>query len=238
MNKKQFLLILLTTVITTVFTQALVTSAVLNPPTSTAPVFDIENTIFEDIWKKTFHYTTFFESLDGFHTSGNVSVDGNQLILATGEKENSVAEVTKTPTWQGLVTFSQRGRFRTAFTMTNTNNVEGYLSVGGHEGQSYGFKIMNSNLYGFSNDGKKETIVFLQTIANDIYNVEVRYRPREMVVFYVNSTEKGELAAGFPSAAKIPNYQLMDIYLKTTDSAQKSLQVSFFEYLQVRNVLR
>ena len=244
MNKKQFSLVFLVAVFTTVLTQALVTRATSNPSVSTTqPVTvsssqSLENSIFEDIWKKTFHYTTFFESLSGFHVLGNASIDGNQLILGTSEKENSFAEITKTPEWQGLATFSQRGRFRTAFTMTNANNAVAYISVGGHEGQSYGFKIAGNNLYGFSNDGKKESVVLLQPITNDLFNIEARYKPNEILVFYVNSVEKGELSSGFPSAEKTPNYQLMDISLKTTDSIQKSLQVSFFEYLQARNVLK
>ena len=247
MNKKQFSLVFLTAVITTIFTQALITSALTNPVESApagasieknASLSDIENKIFEDIWKKTFHYTTFFESLDGFHVSGNASVDGNQLIFVTEDKENSTVKVSKTPSWQGLATFSQKSRFRTAFTMTNRNNVEAYLSIGGHEGKSYGFKIVNDKLYGYSNDGTKELAVLLQTITNDTYNVEARYKPNEVIVFYVNSKNRGELTKGFPSASQLPNHHLMEMSLKTNDSLQKSFQVSFFEYLQMRNVLK
>lgn len=241
MNKRQFFLVIITAIFASVATQAIMVSAVSGTTTTVNSIASQQNTdelIFDDIWKKMFHYITFFEGLQGFNVSGNISVDGNQLLLVAGGKDSSVAEITKTPSWQGLVTFSQRERFRTAFTMTNTNNTEGYISVGRHNGESYGFKIVNTDLYGYVNNGEKESLVFLQKISNEMYGVEARYKPNEVVVFYVNSIEKGEIQKGLPSARSVPNHNLMDISFKTTDTLQKSFQVSFFEYLQTRSVLK
>lgn len=244
MNKKQFFLVIITAIFASVAAQAVLVSAVSSTTPTTATVSsagtqqNIEDLVFDTVWKKMFHYITFFEGLQGFNVLGNISVDGSQLLFVAGGKDSPVAEITKTPSWQGLVTFSQRERFRTAFTMTTTNNTEAYISVGRHDSQSYGFKIVNTNIYGYVNDGKRETLVFLQKISSETYGIEARYKPNEIVVFYVNSLEKGEIVKGLPSALAVPNYTLMDISFRTTDTFQKSFQVSFFEYLQTRNVLK
>ena len=202
---------------------------------SAAPAPSSADILFDNLWNRTFHYTTLFESLNGYYVSGDATVDGSQLILATERKSGSSAEVSKTPNWQGVVTFSQRGRFRTTIAISNTDHVLAYFGLGNRTRQGYGFKIADGNLYGYSNDGKTEKALLLQPFNGGVYNLEARYKPNSVVVFYVDTILKGQITSNLPSAAKTPNRELLNIYLKTTDDIQKSLQTSYFEYLQMRN---
>lgn len=199
--------------------------------------------LFDYQWKKVFHYTSLFESLDGFTiaTKGETSqasVDGSQLLLQTEGKIGSYASIAKQPLWQGVITFSQKSNFRTTFVLTNPVNVEFYAGVGSYMNQGYGFKVANGNLYGFTNNGVGEKTILLQGAKGDIYTLEARYEPTKQVVFLVNSTEKGTLTENLPSGAEVPNRDFMFMRLLTLDETQKVLQSSYFEYLQARNVLK
>lgn len=223
-------------------TIAVVTVFVGSRVTAEAPSWSSDQ-LFDYQWKKVFHYTSLFDSLDGFTVAtqgekAEVSVDGSQLLLLTGAKAGSFAEVLKQPLWQGVITFSQKSNFRTTFVLTNTANAEFYTGVGSYQNQGYGFKVANGNLYGFTNDGRNEKTVLLQPAKGDIYTVEARYEPNRKVAFLVNATEKGTISEMLPGAGEVPNRDFMFIRLMTTNDVPKVLQTSYVEYLQARNVLK
>lgn len=230
-----FALILVFSFHTKVFAASAVPATKIASPAVVSTTPSSADVLFDNLWNRTFHYTTLFESLNGYSVSGNSTIDSNQLILETDSKDGSSAEVTKTPMWQGVITFSQRSRFRTTIAISTTDHVLAYLGVGDRARQGYGFKIADGNLYGYSNNGTSEKTLLLQTLPGGVYNLEARYRPNAVVVFYVDTVLKGQITSNLPSAAKVPNRQLLDIYLKTTNDTQKSLQTSYFEYLQMRN---
>lgn len=199
----------------------------------------LEDKIFDLIWKKTFHWTTFFESLDGFSTSGTVTVDEDDVLLTTGASDGDSANIIKTPSWQGLITFSQQSYWRTAIEVSSVAAVTKYLIVGGlASGSYYGFKIVDDSLKGVSYDGSTEKTVDLLTISTSTYNIEARYLPRNKIIFLVESAERGVITENLPSPADVANAKLFEFKVTTNENVAKSMQVSFFEYLQSRNILR
>jgi len=201
---------------------------------------NLPDKIFDLIWKKTFHWITLFESLDGFNfTAGATqSTNGSYVELKTSSTLNNEVEINKQPAWQGLITFSQRSYFRTNISFTDITDQTIYATVG-NKGTTnyYGFKIVADALYGVSYDGTTEKTILLQTITATTFNLEARYLPSNKIVFLVDSVEKGTITVNLPIPVKTSNVQLMDIRIKTTATAVKTIQVSFFEYLQTRNVL-
>ena len=65
----------------------------------------LEDFVFDDIWKRTFHYITFFESLDGFNVSGTTSIDDTKATLTTGATSGNSAAIAKQPLNQRLTTY-------------------------------------------------------------------------------------------------------------------------------------
>lgn len=199
---------------------------------------EMRNFTFDAIWRNTFHWFTFFESLDGFTVAGTTSVNGNNVLITTGATSGNKAEVNKQPSWQGLFTFSRRSNFRSAFVLTSVESQTIYITVGNKDVAGYyGFKIVNGNLYGVTSDGTNENAILLQTVvASTGYNIEARYQPHNKVVFLVNNTEKGSSVTKLPEADETTaNLHIMDIEIVTNENVAKTIQMSFFEYLQHRN---
>lgn len=202
---------------------------------------EMKRSIFDAIWRNTFHWFTFFESLDGFTVAGTTSVNGNNVLITTGATSGNRAEVNKQPSWQGLFTFSRRSNFRSAFALTSVESQTIYITVGNKDVTPnkgyYGFKIVNGNLYGLTSDGTNENAVLLQAVsASTGYNIEARYQPKSKVIFLVNNIEKGSSVTKLPKADETTaNLHLMDIEIVTNENVAKTIQMSFFEYLQHRN---
>ena len=201
----------------------------------------LEDKIFDLVWKKTFHWITFFESLDGFAVVADVqSIDHNDVVITTSAVNGNTASVKKQPQWQGLITFSQKSYMRSAFTINSVANVTAYIIIGStSSGSYYGFKIVNDSLKGVSKDGTTEKTVDLKTIsASTSYNIEARYSPADKIVFLVDAVEMGVITQNLPSRADTPNILPLHFSITTNTTAAKTLQFSFWEYMQARNILR
>lgn len=229
----------------------------LYPPTedfkrATEQVVDeiLPDKIFDILWKKIFHYQTFFESLDGFLvSSAGVAIANDQLTLTTGAVSGNNESIIKQPNNQGLITFSQPSRMRSEFQVGYVAAQTGYITIGNvpTAAQGYGFKIINGSLYGVTHNGTTETTVLLQSISvNQKYKIEARYLPGEKVIFLADDPttspatkirEVGVLTATLPSPAETANTNLFQIKITTNAAAEKILRVTFLEYLQRRNIL-
>src|SRR3990167_2526796 len=122
--------------------------------------------IHETLWKKTFHSILLFESLDGFTITTGATVNGARADLTTDGTLDNEVEVTKQPSWQGLITFSQKSFFRTNINFSAITNQIIYVTVGNKATtDNYGFKIVDNALYGVSYDSTTENTVLLQTIT-------------------------------------------------------------------------
>ena len=205
----------------------------------------LDHKIHNNLWKRTFHFMTFFESLDGFYVAADASsIDKNEVSISTSAVLNNVAILSKLPSWQGLITFSQKSFMRTAFVVNSISDVTAYFIIGNlSSGEYYGFKLVDDTLKGVSYDGTTESTVDLKTIsASTIYGIEARFYPNDKVVFYIDTEEVGvintNLPSGITAGVAVANTYLFEINLKNTATAVKTLQFSFFEYLQHRNVLK
>jgi len=207
--------------------------------------------VFDLTWKKMFHYLTTFESINttnsGFGVvavGGSVTADGTQVTISTGGTSSNSAEVYKRPFNFGPSSFNQKSNFRTAIDLSASTNQTVYIIVGKTGANDYyGFKVVNGNLYGVTKDGTTENAVLLQTVTSStIYNIEARYVPGVKVSFYVDAIYKGTSTVNLPrpyvSGSVVVNKNLFDILVTTNENAIKTLTVSFFEFLQFRNVLK
>lgn len=199
------------------------------------------------IWKKTFHWLTLFEGVDNANNgfvnnivgTGTIVYSGNDLILTTSAAANDITETRKEPSWQGLVTFSQRSFMRSSLVINSTTNQEIYIKVGRFDTQGYGFKVTNATLAGTTHSGSAESTVNLQALSTGTaYQLEARYLPSKGVIFFVDGIEKGSLSTNLPSPAVTVNSYIMTLRVKTTTTAARNMQVSHFEYLQARNILK
>jgi len=200
----------------------------------------LEDKVFDLMWKKTIHWTTFFESLDGYATTGTVNISENDVVLTTGASTDDSASIYKAPSWQGLITFNQKSYWRTTATLNNVDDVTEYLVVGSlASGSYYGFKIVDDSLMGVSFDGRTEKTTTLAAVrAAHTYNIEARYTPSDKIVFLVDAVESGVITENLPLPNDVPNLTLFTFKIITGSDTAKTLQASFFEYLQSRNVLQ
>ena len=196
--------------------------------------------IFDLVWKKTFHYSTFFESLDGFEKTAGVSLTSDQYItLLTTAVSGNNQNISKKPLIQGLITFSQKSYFRSDLYFVNNTAQTIYLIVGQKTADAYGFKIVNGTIYGVTRNGANESTVSLGSItAGDDMNLEARYYPNDKVIFLTDSIEKGVSTTNLPSSANSPTQFLFYTDITTNEAVAKEMRMSFFEYFQKRNILQ
>lgn len=199
-------------------------------------------------WKKTFHYLTLFDSLDGFDQvfsgSGTIaypgSTDTSNVILTTGATSTNATTLRKVSTFNGLPTFSQRSFMRASFVATATTSQTAYVKVGLYDGEGYGFKIVDDKIWGTTHNGSTEstsTVSFQTISANTAYQLEARYLPERNVVFLINGTERGAMQNTLPSSSLVANPTIMTFRIETATNSARSIKTSHYEYLQYRDVL-
>ena len=206
--------------------------------------------LYDIWWKKIFHYETFFDSIDGTTNSGT-TLNAAGATFTTGATSGNFAEIAKAPTPQGLITFSQPSRIRSAVNLSQITDQTIYIVTGGIGATDarYGFKIVNAVLSGVTNvSGGTETLVTLATLASgQNYNIEARYIPNIGVSFYVDDPttspatsirEVSRITSNLPSANAVSRTDLMYIRITTNAAAAKTMTMAFFEYLQRRNILK
>ena len=195
--------------------------------------------IFDLVWKKTFHYSTFFESIDGFtKTAGTTLTNDQYITFLTTNVSGNTQSLEKKPLYQGLITFSQKSYFRSDLYFVNNTAQTIYLIVGQKTGDAYGFKVINGTIYGVSRNGSNETTISLGSItAGDDMNLEARYYPNDKVIFLTDSVEKGSLTTNLPSPAEAASQFLFYADITTNEAVAKEIRMSFFEYQQFRNIL-
>ena len=201
----------------------------------------LEDKIFDLMWKNTFHWITLFESLDGFNVTADVqNISHSGVSITTSDVEDNVAYLTKQPSIQGLITFSQKSCMRSAFVIGSVADVTSYILVGDTSSESYyGFKIVDNSLKGVSYDGTTEKTVDLKTIsASTVYSIEARFSPADKIIFLVNAVEMGVIQENLPSRLAVVNILPLRFSIQTNTTAAKTLQFSFWEYLQSRDILR
>ena len=211
--------------------------------------------ILDLVWNKYFYYNTFFESLDGWSlvdaSSGSSIVSEIGVQLHTGATTNNVSGIVKAPRLQETISFDNRGRFRTAFRISNasTGDIEANITVGlGPESGAknrYGFRIISGNLTGIVSDGTNTSTVTLISsfTAQANYIIEARLLPSDKVVFLVSDAdsevliERGSINTNLPSGSLDTtsggeDNAWIEYLIKAKADDSKIILFSFFEYIQ------
>lgn len=192
--------------------------------------------IIDLFWTKVFYYVTFFESLDGYSSSGTGTgtIDSSRLLLTTGAVIGNTWQISKSPAYQAILNWHKNQRMRTNIQVDSVANITASVVVGlvGAD-VHYGFRVSNATLQGTCGDSAQSTIDLKTIVANINYTVEARLVPGDKVVFYVDGVESGTLRRNLPvGGTSGNNQQLFEAKITTNAAAAKSLSLSFFEFIQ------
>lgn len=219
--------------------------------------------VMDEVWNNFYLYES-FSSMEGstgdntFENAGSVALTLNGWEIATEADVTAASFLQKAqiPTLGGSsvglnknLSWGQRQRFRGNFSFADTTDandpkftayyVRGATPQSSYAHPYFGFKIINTSLYGVVNGGSESTVL-LQTVANaTAYIVEARYFPGDKIIFYVmnNTTrrmeEKGTLNTNLPSPINTNTETFYGFEITRTDNHTVQLLGSFFEYLQL-----
>jgi len=221
---------------------------------------NISQFVFDSVWNDFMHFTTIFESSDGYDTfvsSGAVaSVGPNGIVLSTSTTSSNLAQIYRYPdptfgtaVLTPFLSWKQPSRFRANMEVSSITNQTGYIVAGLDPTAAslpfYGFKIVNNTLYGVTrkDSGGGESTVSLATIAvNTNYVIEARHYPDiHKVEFYMESSGKMQLMGTLTTDTTIPDLTntnhngLLFYSIQTAENADKQLTSSYFEYIQRRD---
>lgn len=185
----------------------------MSPTTKDQLAEVVGDSLLDIAWDKYYHYSTFFESDDGWSlsdsASGSVSgAYGGGFQLRTGAASGNESFIVKYPLYQNVLTYQKHSRFRTAFYLNENgasttqrekaDNLFGYIGTGnGYVTASsglddsvsqFGFYIENDKIFGTSGDGVNLSSISLKegVVYGDLYIIECRYFPGERVDFYLS----------------------------------------------------
>lgn len=169
----------------------------------------VSDKIIDINWKDYFHFSTFFEGLEGWSDGGDThSIAANRLFLKSNST-SGVAYASKRATYQNILSYDSESRFRTAFDVGITASLQEFSDIEAYAGtgtgatnisdnhifdeglagaKHYGVYLNNATLYGVTSDGVNYTTTPLVTGVDsyDLFFVEIVHHPRERVVFYVS----------------------------------------------------
>jgi hypothetical protein len=213
----------------------------------------LKNKILDSVWKNTIRYTTFFDSLDGWDVSGAgggfaVMDPSAGIYFKTGSVSGNFEEVWKIP-FNNILSFYNKSKFRIQFESVDATSQTIYLGLGSYNGDFYGFKVVDNNLYGMirNSDTSAATTKLLQTITSGVvYLLEAEYDPLKGVRFSVFSDVIGKTEVGFiPIDANMPKKLdagkpyipegLFDFYIKTNEADFHEMYIPFFDFIQEIN---
>lgn len=225
---------------------------------SRAVDFFMLDKIYNLLWRKTFMYSTNFESLDGFYTTAGVTIDAGQannaVALTTNGANGDLQELQRILAIGSFITFGLKSSFHTFIGLFQYTDQEVYVLAGEKTiSPFYGFKIVNGAIYGVVSPAgtasETTTLLYDTPPANRALFLEARYTPLEGVQFILRflnaaATDMVEIVGGITDPAALPDVTeavtvyLFDITIQATAAAVKQMDLSIFEYFQQRNVLQ
>lgn len=200
--------------------------------------------MFDGVWNKIFYHQTFFESLDGWNStnnpSGSTTIFPSDIQLTTAASANATMLLAKSPLVAGILNFTKDSGFRTTIYFASgalSNSVIDFVVGGvGSLNPNYGFQINNGVVYGRTKNSSSTASgsAELMTLSDARgYKLEARFYSGSKVSFFVDGIEKGSLSrilpAGTASTLGIPQ-----VFFKTTNSSAKTINLSNFEFIQIR----
>jgi len=211
--------------------------------------------IMELVWNEYIYVFDFPIVIDGASFLGNWNMGGSGVAfrgssdgvgIEVGDTSGDYGILVKSPDIQDVFRWDKRQRFRTAFKLDFVSSVTAYTSRGSQDDNfSYGFKINDGTLYGYydtsGNSGTSEVTTEVMSISGGtIYTVEARFNPNDgKITFYVKNTttekyeQVGSLVSDFP-LGETTSSNLAEFKVTTNTNADRTLDVSWFEYIQKR----
>lgn len=194
---------------------------------------DIENYLFDNI----IYFNTFFESVDGTNKflsgTGEITIDGYNLLLSTGGTVNSVARCEKQPQDVTNFTWDKKRRWRVSLYITYTTYQEICCFTGEPTGSynGIGFIVINNTVYGRVNRMGTITEINLGTITSGFHVFEYILIPGVKVEFYIDGVYKGQITTYLPTGSIQANHIFL-FYVRNTAGYIRTLRVSRLEFYQ------
>lgn len=152
------------------------------------------NKIFDLIWRKTYKYSTAFESLDGFFTTSGVTLDNavnaNSVQILTNGGNGDLQELQKVISVGSLISVGLKSSIHCHVFVSHFTRQTAYILAGEKTiSPFYGFKIVDGKIYGVvSNAGtaaEATTLLYDTPPPNHSVFLEARYFPRQGVQYIV-----------------------------------------------------
>ncbi len=203
----------------------------------------ISDRILDVVWNDYFYFHSFPESVDGWAVAGggaSTGISGAGVTLQTGAVATNQADAGKLSLNQQIHTYNEVGSFRTTFETGSIADVTINIGIGTPttSNNHYGFRVINSTLYGVTGNGTSETTITLGSItANDAYTLEARLYPGSRVDFYISDIDNSNLKNKGSITTTIPSGLIsawLDLLIKTNTAASKYIYVNYMEYIQKR----
>jgi len=190
-------------------------------------------------------YDTYFDSIDGFtkSTTGSASIIlyGYNLLLATGETQNSTAKIYKEPLIRATkLTWDKIRRFKTAIATAYRTYFVADIGIG-DPSDTYATAIIfrlvggssNVTLYGYVMYLGNSTSTLLASNLDTTTTVvlEAIFIPSTGVYFYVNGVQAGSITTGLPSGETICQ-RIFYASLTNTSASYRSLSISEWHFIQ------
>ena len=198
----------------------------------------IKDNILDIVWNDYFYYSSTFESIDRYYTTGlgaanTVNADG--LFLQTTAVLGNIADSALYVTSDKTISSDRVARFRTVARVDVVANQNTGILTLSSAGGYVGFKFIGSTIKGVCQDGTTEQTFDIGTAVNDTYvKLELQYFPGQKVEFYVNEIFKGALSRNLPSLYTDTNMIMFAASIEATTASAHELTVEYFEFLQRR----
>lgn len=201
--------------------------------------------IIDIVWDRYFYNFDIFPSMESVSDLsdgiGSVTIVGGYIILETGNVANDTTFAYRAFDSRSILDFGKKQRFRTDLSVSvPATGTTAYIVVGDVNGSFYGFKLhSNGALYGISsNDQSEQTEVkLLDSFPSSTYTLEARLDPiNKTIVFLINDVEKGTISTHLPKENEIDKsfIRMWWFQITTSDTTQRTLYGTFFEYIQER----
>jgi len=197
-----------------------------------------------------FSWGTFFESLDGFYSSG-ASITHDRVELETPAIPGNSAEILKDPQWcPEKVSFDYDMVMETAVYFADSTNQEAWIIVGDHTDSSIGFKVDDNVLKGFINAyiwnplafpspafEWKETTVTLKTGVAVAWRLTAKFIAGNRIDFEAYDLNDDNLYTGsintdLPTGSLHPDNKILNVLITTDEDVAKTMELYYWRFEQ------